>query len=526
MNLLLKWNNPTDQAELTKLVLYRLDASALNPSDITCKTLFYGGEKIFEKESNFAGPGAEESYIDENVNEGSWCYAVFAYHTWGESVCSLGTFTVEGGSSGSTGSTGSTGSSGGGSSGDGADTTWTNLGIPAPNSNRLPGTAQFAGGNGPDQNEGDTSNTSNSGCADQLQGAFLATFYYDEDVSQPCSRSVLSTGPYLDFALDEWYHLVLVRQDDTSVLYINGTPTAVSTNMKEGPYFRNVPQIGALYASTYRNDWCWNGLIDQPATWVRALGPDDVLELYNGGNGQPYSSMSNNLKNGLRNMTKFNGPVTYNGLDIGPNIYGGSSAQHISFEPAFSLQENNIVDELTGDKVRVTVRSGSHTTAVPLSFQGGTSIEPGFGAGTGKPMDITVNDGKVNSWSFAPCRDDILRDATGSTKAEAIASTCKARAALMAHLPSDIDVFNDPWSNRSGEFHPIYWTTSLWIKKYGEARSYGVGIKIDTNSSASDAGGAILSDYRGFSNNSHRYANLMICDRGNKDSSYPLWNLS
>ena len=517
MNILLKWNNPTDQQELNSLRIYRAEVSHLDPGSLSCKTAFYAGELIHEQTEGFAAPGEEESYIDENVGDGVWCYSVLGNFSWGHGACDLGTFTVGSGSGGSGGSTGSTGSP------TGADTTWESIGITPPNSNILPGTTAFGTGDGPVSDQGETSvMDGSSGCSNAINGALKAKFYYDQPTTDPCSIHSLGTGPYQDFALDTWYHLALTRQGSTAVLYVNGMPTAVATNMQEGPAFQNIAQVGALYSSSYKNDWCWNGLLDQSATWARALSPNDILELYNGGDGVPYDQMSEGLKNGITHAIECTGPASYSLSDT----YGTDVTQN---SPVGWHTDLNIQNKVDGSTPKINIKSGSGEN--PLVMDAGNSGANSWGAytiarlsgvGSGKPMELTINEGKVSSWSFAPCRDDILRDASGATKGEAIASTYKARAAITIQGPLGAVV---PWASRDPGSDPIYWTTSIWLKKYGEARGYAVARKINSGEEAWGASGAIFADYQYFSG-SNREANLLATDRGNRDPNYALWNLS
>jgi hypothetical protein len=358
----------------------------------------------------------------------------------------------------------------------GAFTSWSNIGRIAPDPDSLPGGLSYTV---PAVDEGDTSNVSNNGtCSDAIVGTLNSTFFYDRTPGTPCSSVRGSTGPYAAFGLDQWFSLTLVRLDNTAALYVNGVPTAVISLMDSGAA-HNEALIGALYASTYWNDWCWNGLIDQAAVWGRAISPEEVRELYNDGNGVPYVNMSSSLKTSMTTAIECDASATY----MGGNTNGTN---------LFSAIKNKVND--TNANIRIQSQNAY----------------PGGG------VALTIADGKVSTYSFSPCRDPILRDASNSTKLAAITATEGPRAAII--IPQN------PWPFTTPSVLSVAWSTSVWLKKYGEARSYSVAQKIISGVASTWAGGALFADYRGFSGVT-RNANLYSTDKGNTDPAYALWNL-
>lgn len=98
--------------------------------------------------------------------------------------------------------------------------------------------------------------------------------------------SVLSTDA-LD--VDTWYHVVFVNRGDgqTLQMYVNGTDVSAFAGTFTGTLIEaaSTTCFGNAYsgASSY-----FDGIIDSPAIWNRALTSDDVTALYNAGLGNPH----------------------------------------------------------------------------------------------------------------------------------------------------------------------------------------------------------------------------------------------
>ena len=94
-----------------------------------------------------------------------------------------------------------------------------------------------------------------------------------------------SSGGLLDGG---WHHMVVVRNETNGILYINGTEVG-----------RNIPGSNTYAGDIYiaRRDHpsgnYFNGLIDEVGIWNRSLTHQEVIDLYNNGNGKPFSTSSN-----------------------------------------------------------------------------------------------------------------------------------------------------------------------------------------------------------------------------------------
>jgi len=77
-----------------------------------------------------------------------------------------------------------------------------------------------------------------------------------------------------------WYHVVLVHHsNNTNELYVNGNLEA--TNTHEIAFTSNPFQIGKFY--TNKNDFYFNGIIDEVRIYNRALTPDEIQQHYQAG---------------------------------------------------------------------------------------------------------------------------------------------------------------------------------------------------------------------------------------------------
>ena len=98
-------------------------------------------------------------------------------------------------------------------------------------------------------------------------------------------------GTFLTVSTATWYHVVCVYNGSTMRVYLDGTldATSFSQTGNTGETGDNSAYIGN-YFTTPSNENSHDGLIDQVATWSRALTQDDVDDLYNSGSGLAYSS--------------------------------------------------------------------------------------------------------------------------------------------------------------------------------------------------------------------------------------------
>ncbi len=84
-----------------------------------------------------------------------------------------------------------------------------------------------------------------------------------------------------------WHHVALVDSLGTVQLYVDGVLDANSANLsynyQAGRLTCNTTSIGALYRASTAGGWIAGGLIDEVATWERALSQAEVVELMNSG---------------------------------------------------------------------------------------------------------------------------------------------------------------------------------------------------------------------------------------------------
>ena len=80
--------------------------------------------------------------------------------------------------------------------------------------------------------------------------------------------------------------------------------------------------IGAIRLSSWSLDYAFNGKIDQVSFWGRGLGPSDVDEIYNNGNGRSYGSFSPGLKMDIRTCLEFDNPSVVTTNAHGANTPG------------------------------------------------------------------------------------------------------------------------------------------------------------------------------------------------------------
>jgi len=89
-----------------------------------------------------------------------------------------------------------------------------------------------------------------------------------------------------------WYHLVFVIAgiDNTPKIYVNGSVTNGSTTQVGDIYDVSGSTAGYNIGNAYNGtNIAFNGRIDELAVWRKALSSDEVIWLYNNGNGRSYS---------------------------------------------------------------------------------------------------------------------------------------------------------------------------------------------------------------------------------------------
>ena len=88
--------------------------------------------------------------------------------------------------------------------------------------------------------------------------------------------------------INEWVHIVATYDGSISRAYINGVPASTPSYTKVINTLNTPMEIGGE-ESRGRN---WTGYIDQVAVWNRVLTESEISQLYNSGNGLPYTEWS------------------------------------------------------------------------------------------------------------------------------------------------------------------------------------------------------------------------------------------
>jgi hypothetical protein len=122
-----------------------------------------------------------------------------------------------------------------------------------------------------------------------------------------------------------WYHIVATRKKGSRTrIYINGSLAQTDTNTPDpsisGTYY---PNIGHLqYSSTYHGLYTTSGtLIDSVNLWSKEISDDEVVQLYNSGNGSKYPFSTQTLPSVANQLGVDNGTLM-NGCTFGDGKIG------------------------------------------------------------------------------------------------------------------------------------------------------------------------------------------------------------
>jgi hypothetical protein len=272
---------------------------------------------------------------------------------------------------------------------------------------------------------------------------------------------------YEEMIPEKWYHMAFTsstNSDGNAVcrLFINAilcSQVVLHTSQVSAADFELL--IGAVAKSSWEVDYAFNGKIDQIAFWDRGISPTQVAELYNLGNGRPYSNFDSNLKENLISCSEF------------PNPSIIQSSTHGANTPA-------TINNAFGYNVDIHGASDLSIKTVGASFVNHPITHPG---------------GKVSAHAFTPCympgSRDGINPSTGSeyTSSEVSdffnQSTRKVAAILVntensspRYIPRD---------------HKDY-AVSCWMQREGRAVGYytsGANIKGSST-------GYLISEYRGW----------------------------
>jgi len=108
-------------------------------------------------------------------------------------------------------------------------------------------------------------------------------------------QNIAGTGILTNSAVTTgvWYHLVGISDGTNISLYLNGVQQGTTTAIS----FSGATQcLATLYfGKFYNNTEYFNGDLDEVGIWNRALSSDEVLALYNSGNGLPFPFGNSNF---------------------------------------------------------------------------------------------------------------------------------------------------------------------------------------------------------------------------------------
>ena len=136
-------------------------------------------------------------------------------------------------------------------------------------------------------------------------------------------------------SINTWYHLVTVKNKDSSMIYLNGNLRSKSANDSI------VSSTADLFFGDNRNGF-FSGLVDDIGIWGRALTIQEIKNLYTGGICFQTISVTDTLIINT-GITNFN-PLTFaNRIKIFPN----PTNDHITID-------NGNISNLTGYKIKIT----------------------------------------------------------------------------------------------------------------------------------------------------------------------------
>lgn len=220
--------------------------------------------------------------------------------------------------------------------------------------------------------------------------------------------------------------------------------------------------IGAVFQSSWRLDYAFNGKIDQVCFWNRGLSKDDISEIYNTGNGKTHNNFSSSLLNDLDICLEFDSPAV-----LSTSAHSGGT--HATTNNAFGYQ----VDKVSNSDFPVMT--------VGANFNNHSITQPG---------------GKVSAHAFTPCYLPGMRDGinpltgveyTSSELSNFYGQSSRKVSALLVNTPgtSPRNIPND---------HKEY-AISCWLKREGRAVGY-----YTSNIKGSNTG-YLVSEYSGWSGN-------------------------
>ena len=439
------WDAPASNAGIEEIHLFRKNGDHTTVTDMDAFRT--GAEQIAT-----VSLGAVQ-YTDAQVASGTYTYGAFSYNSAGYGPGDLTDGAVEVQASGNT-------------------QKFLDLGLIAPTFDTSSGgTCEVSGGQ-----EGTPQDPATLYCPDLDYGGFLqSTFYHD-----PYYHVTRFRSSVYDYAvLDDWYHVAFTRgsNDDTGTgaMYINGELISVGTLM-DSIGTNGSLTIGALNASSWQPDQTFNGRIDQPAIWSRALSSEEMASIYNEGNGLAHNAWSDSLKQG--------------------SDFVGEFAEELGLGSDGTTEYGECTNLATGESFRQNI------------------IETKEINGPSDSRPYTVAGGKVSPHAFTPCYfDELVYPLTG-TNQEAINFCTEDAQNTQRIILSDVHMNNNDLG-----LGP--WTLSAWISPHGLGYGYHQRLMLqDQNTRITYEGeeyfedsGVIFSDYSGYSGG-NAFANFRVAFTG------------
>lgn len=283
-DLKITWDPPASLTGIDELHIFRKEG---DHSAVTDLDLFRSGAT---KVAAVAGGAVE--YIDAQVSVGSYTYGVFSYNSSGYGPGDLANEVFE-----VIPNPPQSGPTDLAAASDSAAPTFQSLGLDEPQLGVTSGGAC----------EWSTNSETFTGplyCPTlEFGGMFQSTFYHNGraapyDLPHHSIGTSLRSSVFDIVVFDDWYHVVLTRDGLTGAMYINGQLISVGAVMKNTALQGSPGQInvGAVASSNWSYDYAFNGKIDQTSVWNRNLSTAEAQALYNNGDGIPYGSWSESLK--------------------------------------------------------------------------------------------------------------------------------------------------------------------------------------------------------------------------------------
>ena len=270
---------------------------------------------------------------------------------------------------------------------------------------------------------------------------------------------------------EKWYNLVFSATPNSSGnsvlrLYINSILCSQAVLHAGQIANDNLDLlVGAIRQSSWDLDYAFNGKIDQVSFWARGLGVSDVEEIYNNGNGSPYSSFSPGLKTNMRTCLEFDNPSTV------------TTSAHAANTPGVIV--NGFGHQVNRHNDGTPTDAGIMTIGAPFSNH-----------------PITQPGGKVSAHAFTPCYLPGMRDGINpSTGVEYTSSEITNFYSQSTRKVTALHINNPSASPRHIPGDHQNYSVSCWLKREGRAVGY---YSSSSNIKGSNAG-YLVSEYAGWS---------------------------